>query len=825
MQGIDGRAMTTTSERLRRAEEIFLRVADLPAPEREPAIARWCGTDEALAREVRSLLRHSERLGTFLEEPALGPDFVLLPPRASSTPVAAVEPDAMVGRAVGRYRIERRIASGGMGTVYLASRADEQFAQRVAIKIVKRGMDSEEILERFRRERQTLAALEHPSIARLIDGGATEEGLPYLVMEYVEGQPIDAYCDDRRLGVDQRLELFLMVCDAVRHAHQNLVVHRDLKPGNILVTPEGHPKLLDFGIATVIAAGATSSVTSAHTRRLTPEYASPEQVAGAVVTTTSDVYSLGVVLCELLTGQPPYRFTTRTPAEVRRTVAEDAPRPPSTLAETADVCVEAARARRSAPRQLARRLRGDLDTIVLSALRKEPERRYPSVEALAADIRRHLQQLPVSARRDTVLYRTGKFMRRHTLVTALGLLSILLLAGGVAAFAWQARVAERQRDEAVIARAQSEAITSFLQRMLESADPSASGPSVTVRAVLDDAARRLDGELAGQPLVQASLHFTIGRTYFAMGLYTEAEAHHRAALRLRLDSLGPRHPDIAASEERLAGALHANHEFDEAATLLQAALEIYRAEKETAGTDVARVLSSLGIVREDQDDLDEAERLQREALRIRREIGGPDDLEVGRSLNNLAGLLHARARLDEALPLMKDSLRIHRLHLGEENRLVAQCIDNLASILSLKGDLDSAEPLYRDALELEMRILGPDHPDVAITQQNLAKLLIARKQFPEAEDLLDRCLDVRIKSLPVADTLTLVTRLDLANVLLAQGEEAPADALIEEALEATKDLAPDTEARSVALTQAARYYETRGLPERAAQLRAMGPPR
>jgi len=816
--------MTTTSERLRNAEEIFRLVADLPEPERALAIARRCGTDASLAHEVRSLLRHSRRLGTFLEEPALGADFVLPPPIASSSPASAVEPDAMVGRAVGRYRIERRVASGGMGTVYLASRADDHFTQRVAIKIVKRGMDTEDILERFRRERQTLAALHHASIARLIDGGATEDGLPYLVMEYVEGQPIDAYCDERRLGVDKRLELFLQVCDAVRHAHQNLVVHRDLKPGNILVTSEGLPKLLDFGIATVIGSGAAPSITSAHTRRLTPEYASPEQVAGAIVSTTSDVYSLGVVLCELLSGQPPYRFATRTPAEVRRTVAEDAPRPPSTLAESSDACVEAARARRSTPRQLARRLRGDLDTIVLSALKKEPERRYPSVEALATDIRRHLQQLPVSARRDTWRYRTGKFMRRHALVTALGSLSILLLAGGVAAFAWQARVAEKQRDGAVIARAEAEAITIFLQHMLESADPSVAGASVTVRAMLDDAARRLDGELAGQPLVRASLQFTIGRTYLALGLYADAENQLREALRLRLEHLGPRHPEVAISEESLASVLYANHVLDEAATLLQDSLGIYRANSPVAGAEVARVLGSLGAVRRAQGDLDEAERLQRDALGIRRAVGGPDDLDVAESLNNLAIVLQSRGRSDDALPLLRDALRIRRLRLGEDHPLVAQGTDNLAFTLSQKGDLDSAEPLYREALELEMRILGPDHPDVAVTQRNLAKLLIARKQFPEAEDLLRRCLDVRTRSLPASDIRTLVTRLDLARVLMAQGMQDPADALIEEALEATKDLAPGTEARGVALTQAAKYYDARGLPERAARLRALGTP-
>jgi len=812
----------TARIRLRRAEELFHEIASLPEAERAAAVQRLSGTDAELAAETLSLLEHSARMDGFLEEPALGAEHVLWPPAFG--PVAEQEDlrDDRVGRTIDRYRIERRLASGGMGTVYLAVRADREFTQRVALKLVKRGMDSEEIVQRFRRERQTLAALDHPNIARLIDGGATPAGQPYLVMEFVEGEPIDAYCDRRRASLEERLELFLVVCDAVRHAHQNLVVHRDLKPGNILVNAEGAPKLLDFGIATVLDRTGARTATVAAERRLTPEYASPEQLAGASVSTTSDVYSLGVILCELLSGHGPHPSPVHTLADAARAL-ETGPRLPSELvrhgAPREELLVNA-RARRSTPEQLARALRGDLDTIVLAALRREPERRYPSVERLAADVRAHLDRLPVSARRDTLAYRASKFVRRHALASALAALSMVLLLAGAAAFAWQARVARQQRDEALLARARWESVNGFLEHMLESPDPASAGPAVTVRQVLDEAAHRLDGELEDQPLVQASLRSTIGRTYLALGLYREAEQQLRAALGKKIELSGARTPEVARSRSDLASVLYSLENYDEAAELLQGAADAFRASGEAGSAELASALASLGAVRRAQDRFAESERLQREALELRTRVSGADSLDVAESLNNLASVLEDRDRFDEAQPMLEKALEIRRAHLGEKHPLVAQSMDNLAELLQRKGVMDEAEMLRREALDLEIEILGSDHPDVAVTRRSLARLLTSIGELEEAEELLRLSLAARRKSLPPSSILLVVTEIDLAMLLLRKDQGEEGEGLVEAALDGTSTLARDAAARSLALKLAAAFYQERGQVERAAELRA-----
>jgi tetratricopeptide (TPR) repeat protein len=403
-----------TPERWREVKDLFDRALEWPASERSARLAVEKGRDHALVAEVERLLQANAAAGDFLEKPAL--EELSFSSESAAIPVR-----------VGPYEIERELGQGGMGTVYLATRSGDDFRQTVALKLVRRGMDSDFILERFRGERRILAELDHPRIARLLDGGSTEDGLPYFVMEYVAGRHLLEDCDARALAVPERLALFRQICEAVAYAHRHLVVHRDLKPSNILVTPEGVPKLLDFGLAKVLSpelAGEGAERTQTVVRLLTPDYASPEQVRGERVTTATDIYSLGVVLYELLTGGRPYRVTGRSPEAIARAVCEEEPPRPSTVVAS---------------------LRGDLDNIVLMALRKEPERRYASVEQLSEDIRLHLAGLPVRARKDTFGYRAGKFIGRHRAGTIAAALGALLLAGATVTAVHQARVAQAER--------------------------------------------------------------------------------------------------------------------------------------------------------------------------------------------------------------------------------------------------------------------------------------------------------------------------------------------------------------------------------------------
>jgi serine/threonine protein kinase len=437
-----------TPERHHQIRACYEAALALEPAAREAFLDRECLGDENIRPEVERLLSARERAPGFLADPLLG-----AAPRAADPIVNPAQ--GMEGRQLHAYRLIREIGQGGMGSVYLAERVDGAYTKQVAIKLVRPGMNSAEILERFRREREILASLDHPNIARLIDGGSTEEGVPYFVMEFVEGQPINRWCDDRKLNVSQRLELFRKVCDAVQYAHQHLVVHRDLKPGNILVTAGGEVKLLDFGIAKLVGPEPTGelSATVTMTRLMTPQYASPEQVKGDAISTLTDVYSLGVVLYELLTGHRPYHLLRAAMHEMARVIAEEEPTRPSDIVATTEEKFEGeqgkqpitpqtvSEVREGALNRLRKRLQGDLDSILLTALRKEPTRRYSSVESFSEDLRRHLENRPVSAREDSLLYRATRFVHRHPIGVATGVAMAVFLAGALLTALWQLRIA------------------------------------------------------------------------------------------------------------------------------------------------------------------------------------------------------------------------------------------------------------------------------------------------------------------------------------------------------------------------------------------------
>ena len=509
-----------TPERWQDVKALLDEALEVAQEERTAFLEAMAGSDPDLVREVQALLALETQIGRFIERPVVR--------------LGRHGDDAdRVGQRLGPYRLAREIGRGGMGTVYLAERADEEFDRRVAVKVLKRGLDTDEVVRRFRTERQILAGLDHPNIARLLDGGTTDDGLPYLVMEHVDGRPIDVFCREEQLDVEQRLELFLAVCSAVELAHRNLVVHRDLKPSNILVTADGVPKLLDFGIAKLLdPQDAEGMMTVAGWRFLTPEYASPEQVSGAPVTTATDVYSLGVVLYQLLADRRPYELAERSVEGLAQVLSAGDPPPPS----------------RVAPAPRAAHLAGDLDNIALMALRREAERRYGTVEQLADDLRRHLRGLPVRAVPDTVGYRVGKFVRRHRwgVAAAAAFVSLLLAFGAVSLVLMQRAQVEARR---------AEAVTDFLvQDVFANADPDQQlGPDAKVTDLVKLGREGLENDLQQDPAIRATLLHALGSVASKLGQLDEADAMLQEALDLRTKLFGPDDLKVAETKNELAG--------------------------------------------------------------------------------------------------------------------------------------------------------------------------------------------------------------------------------------------------------------------------------
>jgi eukaryotic-like serine/threonine-protein kinase len=789
------------TRRWHRIDEVFAEALTLTATDRPRFLDEACGDDPDLRRDVEALLADAA-------------DAERLFPERRPEPVA--------GRVIDAFRLLEVIGRGGMGTVFLAERADGHFRQRVALKLLHGGFHDENAERRFRLERQILARLEHPNIARLLGGGLTPDGEPYFVMEHVAGLPITEYCDRHRLGIEQRLELFRTVCAAVQYAHRNLVVHRDLKPGNILVTGDGQVKLLDFGIARVLEPEAydqAGTMTRTGARLMTPEYAAPEQVRGEAITTATDVYALGMLLFELLTGRRPYSLTGRRLQEVEQVVCDQMPPRPSTVVAGAGETLAARRGRSGeralSPEQLLRRLRGDLDNIVLLALRKEPDRRYRSVEQLSEDVRRHLKNLPVQARGDTLRYRAGKFARRHSVGLVATILVVLALSGGLVATVYQGRVANRERERA-------ERINVFLQDMLSSADPVRDGRDVTVAEVLDRASREAEQTLAGRPEIEAGVRTTLGRTYQALGLYAEAEPHLRRALVLQRALHGERHADVAASMRSLAELLQARGDFAGADSLYRGTLALQRrlfgsVHAEVATTldrlgqlrwdqgdygassgfyeqslllrrrlfgelheDVAESINNLGLTRLQQGDYVAADSLARATLTLIRQLYPPDHVYVGVALLNAAKALEMRGSYEEAEALLEESLVMQRRRRGPEHPEVAVALDNLALVVSERGDDTRAEVLARQALDMRRRLLGDDHPDVGLSLQHVALVLARGGALAEAESLYRGSL-VNRRRLGAHPDVAL-TLGQLAALLHRTGRHREADSLYREAI-------------------------------------------
>jgi serine/threonine-protein kinase len=857
------------------ADRLLDEALDLPHGERRAFLDRECGDNAELRDLVERLLSNLETRSGFLAPGGALESPVLEELDEPGEEPAEPAPSAVAGREVDRYRLVQELGRGGMAIVYLAERADGQFEHQVALKLIKRGIDTDEVVRRFARERQIMARASHPNVARLLDGGATEDGQPYFVMEYVEGQPIDRYCDERRLTIRERLELFLQVADAVAYAHRNLVVHRDIKPSNILVTKSGDVKLLDFGIAKLLDdSDEEGALTRTGLILMTPAFASPEQVRGDPVTTATDIYQLGLLMYLLLTGRSPYRARGDSSQKLQKAILEipparasavvadpDAADPTGEVTSIDDISAN----RRTTAAQLRRELTDDLDNIALVALRKEADRRYPTASQLIDDVRRFLTGRPVSARPDTLAYRTSKFVRRHRVVVALGMTALWLLVAFSVTMALQASRIAEERDRANREAATAEQVSEFLIDLFEVADPdTAEGSTVTARELLDRGADRVSAELSNEPEVQAALQDTIGRVYQKLSLYESAEPLLQQALDTRSEVLGPDHEDIAASlshvgwlhqqrgdyetaaplvaralemRRRIYGDRHLlvaealndlallqyhSGEFDAAEASFREALAMRRSLLETGDTALADVLGNFALLQQRRGELDEAEAMQREALEIRRAVLGDVHAHVAISLDGIATILTERQEFDGAEALIREALEMRRSLFGERHHEVSDSLNNLASVLYFKGDLDGAERTFRELIEVDREILGESHPDYGRVVNNLGSVL-HRKGEPEAAvPVFREALEIFERGLDPDHFQFALTRSNLGACLTDVGRFDEAERNLLQAYPAMQKALGDdhAQARRVA-ARLADLYEAWGRPEQAASYRAI----
>ena len=788
-------------------EALFHRALEIPTEERRAWLDRRCEGSPRLLSEILALLEADELdASEGVVEGAVEDGLQLL--RAAGE----LPSNERAGAFMGSYRILREIGRGGTGTVYLAERSDGRYEKSVAVKVPHRGSGTEELLSRFATERRILAGLDHPNIARLLDAGSAEDGQPFFVLEHVEGEPLDRYCEERGLSLEARLKLFRTICGAVQFAHRNLVIHRDLKPGNILVTPEGEPKLLDFGIAKLWRSeGEAGDESPAAGRRpMTPRYASPEQVAGEPLTTATDVYSLGVVLYRLLAGVHPYD-TDCGAAELERRICQVEPRRPSEHVS--------GRSRR--------RLEGDLDHILLMALAKSPHHRYSSAEQLSEDLRRFLEGLPVRARRPTLLYRGGKFLRRHRIGAAMTAALLALIA----VFALSTLAQHRRT---ALEAAKAARTLEFLTEMFELSEPARSqGRTITAREILDRGAERIGGgEFSDQPEVQAELLATVGRVYSRLALFEEArpllekalalrrsfaseadlavsledlanvwsetgeleeaEALYRQAFDLRRKTYGERHPAVATSLNQLAGGLFDLGRYQEAEPLYLQALELREGLFGEEHAQVATTVNDLAVLYHQMGELERAEPLYRRALRARRRALGPHHPDLVTSLNNLAIVQRQRGNLDESEVLAREAVTIARQVFGKESFPLTGSLNVLARLQRDRGDFGGAEETLREVLAIQEEHQAGEHSSQGTTLHDLGRVMEQKGELKAARELFERALGVYRRTLPERHPWTAFPLLALGRVLTEAGEAAAAEPWLREALAVRRESLPDS---------------------------------
>ncbi|MBT8400382.1 MAG: serine/threonine-protein kinase [Rhodothermia bacterium] len=796
-------------------DALFEETVDLPALERSRILEERCGADYDLKQEVEQMLLAHDRARGFLSRPAAESAAELI----TDNFTALNRPEK-----VGNYRIVDEIGRGGMGTVYEGRRDDDDFDQRVAIKVLQHGQTTADVIRRFLSERQILASLEHEHIARLYDGGVLEDGRPYFVMEYVDGLPIDRYCNANGLNVRERLGLLRRVADTVRFAHHNFVVHRDLKPSNIMVTPDGQVKLLDFGLAKVVAGEglARSNTTQMHTRWMTPEYASPEQILGRPITTATDVYQLGVVAYEVLTGIRPFSGDAKSAFVLERAICEEpTPRPSVAVREQRHDMAADDRA------SLSRRLAGDVEAILLKALRKEPQERYLSAGELSADIERYLGGLPVVARDGSTAYRARKFVKRHR--WRMGVLSgatIVLLAATVTYLIQITAArseAERAAANALLERAKAERVADFLAGLFEAGDlEQTRGDTLNVFDLVDRGVDELD-ELRDEPAVQARLARVIGNVYhklskfeesqaillrsaeilrnapdeeaaelpetlealfdlsISQGDYDAAEAFAYEAVGVTRHRYGEQHPRVASFMNRLGNALYYKGD-SLAADTYRAALDMYRSADRPDSNGMASLLHNLGLIEKRNGKLEEAESYVLESIDILKSLGR-DEARVADATRSLASIMRDQGRFEETERLYEQVVSMRRTIDGDTSVSLSAALSFLGSFQDQLGEYEAAVQNHSQSLEILTQLFGAHHQYSAIVMNNLANSYRMLGRYEEAKDLLEQSLAIRRKIFGEDHYRVATVLRQLGNVLSDSGDEEAALGYFQDALE------------------------------------------
>jgi eukaryotic-like serine/threonine-protein kinase len=744
--------------------------------------AAWLDAQRAahpqIAADLEALLKREEAMDAagFLD-----------PTHAPELPALST----LAGQTLGAYVLERPIGEGGMGSVWLARRNDGRFEGAAAIKFLSLAVAGPVGEARFRREGSVLARLSHPNIARLLDAGVSPTGLPYLVLEFISGKPIDEWCDARTLSIEARLQLFQQVLAAVAHAHSNFIVHRDLKPDNILVTDDGIVKLLDFGVAKLLDHDGASArpVTATRGGAFTYKYAAPEQIKGEPITTRADVYSLGVILYQLLAGRHPTSSGLMTPAEHVVATLNSEPTPmsaaPTGASFTRDDALRYAQLRGTSADRLRHALAGDLDNIASKALKKNPDERYPTIEAMAEDIRRYLSHEPVSARADSFSYRARKFVRRNRVPVAVAALTVLGLIAGV--------MRERQlRARAELEARKAVAVESYLVGIFGAADPFAATVGkpgeITARTLLDRGAERMDTSLVDQPEVRAELRGALGSVYANLGVYDRAARELRQSLVARRALYGAKSAAVAEGMDQLGQVLVQMDSLPEADTLLRGALATRRTLFGDRNEATAASLTHLAMLLQNRDAFAEAEPLFREALDIRRELYGDGDTSVATSRDYLGQLLQAKNANADALQQYHMALAIRRLRLGADHPATAQTMQNIAATEENLGKYHEAEQDYRTALAIERRTLGSEHRSVTLTLNDFGQMLFKLGRLDEADSLLREALTLNRKMFGENHEAVSANLSNLALIVRERGDFDEAERLLEEALKVDRKL-------------------------------------